>query len=196
MINMSRISHDIVRVVPRWWTSVRRLYTLGPEHTNLHAAALFWFEQQHRQPEISLYPTLEEAIPELLDNPEGALLACAAYPRLHELIFRHVNKLDMAGCFWMPTYPMVLAQRPGRQLSVIATHTAPQDLVPESAQRRFTTSNAQAAQDCADGLADGCITTRPAALSHDLIIVRDFGPIGMAFTLHVHRSLGDRGEDA
>jgi hypothetical protein len=46
-------------------------------------------------------------------------------------------------------------------------------------------SNARAALDCASGQVDGCITTLPAMESNGLELLRDFGPVAMAFTVHV-----------
>ena len=57
--------------------------------------------------------------------------------------------------------------------------------MPGGAELMLVTSNARAAQLCAEGRVDACITTQPAAEQHGLQVLKDFGPVPMDFTLHV-----------
>jgi hypothetical protein len=166
---------------------VRELHTLGPVATNCHRAARRWFRLRKRKGLVVLRPTLEEAVAEMPQDGRAALLACIAYPRLNDIVFRNLGRLRLADCLIMPTFDMVLAAREaGDHLGSVACHPAPQLLVPAGARAvQFTTSNAQAAADCAAGLADACITTRQAAALHNLVILRNFGPVDMGFTVHV-----------
>jgi hypothetical protein len=166
---------------------VRQLHTLGPAATNCHRAARRWFRLRGRKGRVVLHATLEEAVDAMPRDGRAALLACIAYPRLHDIIFRNLGRLRLADCLIMPTFDMVLAARaPGDALGSVACHPAPQLLVPACAGAvRLTTSNAQAAADCAAGLADACITTRRAAALHNLVVLRNFGPVDMGFTVHV-----------
>jgi prephenate dehydratase len=116
--------------------------------------------------------------------PGHALLACAVYPQLHTLVFSNLHRIALADAFVMPTFEMVLASRDGHSPDVVATHPAPQGLVPEGRKRVLVNSNAQAAIDCAEGRTDGCITTSKAAAAHGLKIVSNHGAVPMVFTLH------------
>jgi hypothetical protein len=69
----------------------------------------------------------------------------------------------------------------------VASHPAPASLAPHGAEFRLSTSNSQAAQDCAAGLVDACITTRAAMDAYGLRLARDFGPVSMGFTVHAQR---------
>jgi hypothetical protein len=171
---------------------VRELHTLGPSATNCHRAARQWFRLRGRKGRVVLHATLEEAVAGMPRDGRAALMACIAYPRLHDLIFRNLGQLRLADCLIMPTFDMVLAARVAGGLpGSVVCHPAPQLLVPAGASEvRFTTSNAQAAADCAAGLADACITTRQAAALHSLVVLRNFGPVDMGFTVHVVASEG------
>ena len=58
---------------------------------------------------------------------------------------------------------------------------------------RLSTSNSQAAQDCAAGLVDGCITTGAAMEQYGLELARDFGSLSMGFTIHARSQRGPEG---
>ena len=164
---------------------VTSLHTLGPAGTNCELSARWWFERQGRCGEVVLYPSLEEAARGALASPGGALLAPAAYPDLHTLIYSHVDQLFVADSMVMATHRMVLARRPGTGVPVtVASHPAPVALLGDSMAVTLVASNSQAAEDCADGLVDASITTGVAMELHGLELVRDFGPVSMAFTVH------------
>lgn len=164
---------------------VTSLHTLGPDGTNCALAAGRWFEGQGRHGHVILYRTLEDAAQGALATPGGALLAPAAYPELNTLIYSNVDHLFVADSIVTATHRMVLARRPGTGEPVhVASHPAPVALVGEGMVVRLVTSNAQAAIDCAAGLADACITTDAAMELYGLELVRDFGPVAMAFTVH------------
>jgi prephenate dehydratase len=175
---------------------VRRIHTLGPQGTNCEAAALEWFARRGVEGEVLLYRTLESAIPAVDGDPEGALLGCVVYPDLHTLVFRNLATLTLADCFVMHTHDMVLAARGDDYPRSVATHPAPESLIPAAIHdRRLVTSNAEAARVCARGEVDGCITTGVAAHANGLRIVTDFGRVAMGFTIHVpaRASLGSTG---
>lgn len=173
------IEPDLARVVT--------IRTLGPPGTNCEAAAYEWFTRAGWSGRVVLHRTLEEAAERLADNDDGreALLGCVVYPDLHQLVFNNLASMTLADVFIMPTHPMVLASRDSTPPTTVATHPAPQNLVPTGIQRVLTTSNSQAAEECAAGSVDGCITTRPAAEYRGLRVVTDFGPVQMGFTIHV-----------
>ena len=160
------------------------IHTLGPEGTNLAAAAGEWFRRQGREGRTILHRTVEEAVDSMPKSSGHGLLTCAVYPDLHNIVFRNLARLRFVDSFIWPTLPMLLASRDGSWPSVVSTHPAPRSLVPEGLDIVLTTSNSQAAADCAESKTDGCITTAAAAEKHGLKIIHDFGPVPMVFTLH------------
>jgi prephenate dehydratase len=165
------------------------LHTLGPTGTNCEAAAYHWLKQRGCEAgRVLLYETLEKAIVGVLNEPhDSALVGCVVYPRLHEIIFKNLDSMSLRECFVMPTHRMVLAGTSGRPISTVLSHPAPVnliDLIEPDIQVRMVSSNAAAAQACARGDADACITTIVAAEASKLEILKDFGPIPMGFTIH------------
>ncbi|GHE48744.1 hypothetical protein GCM10018785_17920 [Streptomyces longispororuber] len=167
---------------------IRYLHTLGPSGTNLESAAHLWFRRRGRTGEgrVVLHTSLEEAMAGVPRTGEHALLACAVYPELHTLVFGNLRHCRMVDCFLWPTFEMVLAVAPGTSAEprTVATHPAPAGLVAPTSERQLVTSNAQAAIDCADGKAEGCVTTVVAARAHGLRVVRSFGEVPMVYTVH------------
>jgi|SRR5579875_1614929 len=170
-----------------------QVHTLGPTGTNCEAAARFWLcRRRDNGGTIVLHPSLESAVPAVLGTPgDAVLLACVVYPRLHEIVFRNLAHMELRECFVMPTHRMVLATRStsltesSKLFGSIASHPAPVDLIADSeADVRMARSNSEAAQICARGETDGCITTVVAANANDLAIVKDFGSVQMGFTIH------------
>lgn len=176
-------------------SALLQVHTLGPAGTNCEAAARFWIDKRRKnRGTIVLHPSLESAVPAVLETSGNAvLLACVVYPRLHEIVFRNLAHLELKECFVVPTYRMVLAARsmlregsPG-PFGSIASHPAPVDLIAGSAADiRMARSNSEAAQVCARGETDACITTVVAANSNDLTIVKDFGSVQMGFSIHAN----------
>ncbi|WP_409180693.1 hypothetical protein F9C11_29940 [Amycolatopsis sp. VS8301801F10] len=169
-----------------------RIHTLGPAGTNCEAAARHYLEKNgYRDGSVVLYDTLEDAVEHVLDEPaDSALLGCIVYPRLHEIVFDHLDSLALRECFTMPTHRMVLAKPAGSPeigpRSTVLCHPAPVQLLDgRGLDVRLATSNAAAARQCAAGEADACITTIVAAGAAGLDIVEDFGPVPMGFSIHV-----------
>lgn len=163
--------------------AIRHIHTLGPPGTNLEAAAYAWLAGRDGG-EVSLYPSLESALDVVPHQSIHAIMACAVYPDLHTLVFSNLKSLEMVDSFVMPTHNMVLASRTADEPRLVATHPAPAGLVPSTARRRIVLSNSQAAIDCHEGRVDACITTIVAARERHLIILEDFGPVPMVFTVH------------
>jgi len=181
----ARIPRQATKNISNALAEVKLIRTLGPQGTNCEKAAHFWFRNRRIDGEVALHATLEDAVEHLKKEKNSALLACAVYPDLHTLVFSNLNWLALADSFIIPTYNMLLASRGTGQPKTVATHPAPQGLVPKDADTILVTSNAQAARDCAQGLVEGCITTQPAAEQYGLQILRDFGPVPMDFTVHL-----------
>lgn len=161
------------------------LHTLGPPGTNLEAAAYEWFRRAGRHGGVHLHRTLEEALPKIQTGGTCALVACAVYPALHTLVFDNLDRLEMVDSFVFPTFRMVLASRDDREITTVSAHPAPRGLVGAGPVVRLSTSNAEAASECAAGLVDACVTTSAAAESHGLRIRDDFGAVSMVYTIHL-----------
>ncbi|MCY0928061.1 bacilysin biosynthesis protein BacA [Streptomyces sp. H27-H1] len=163
---------------------VRHLHTLGPHGTNLEAASHEWLSRRGIDGTVELHSSIESALEAVPDDGRHALTACAVYPTLHTLVFSNLHRLHMIDSFVMPTHRMVLASSGTPVPATVASHPAPEGLVPEHAEIREVLSNSQAARDCAEGLVEGCVTTIVAAENNGLRVLRDFGPVPMVFTVH------------
>ncbi len=175
---------------------IHTIHTLGPQGTNLGAAARLWLTRRGQGGRVVLHRTVEDAALAMPDTASDALLTCAVYPDLHHLVFSNLTRFAFVDSFIFPTFPMVLASRDGLLPRTVATHPAPQGLVPTSITRVLTTSNAQAARDCLEGRTEGCITTLTALRAAGLKIVKDFGPVPMVYTLHGQVDTHDPGPSA
>jgi hypothetical protein len=163
---------------------IRTIHTLGPIGTNLNAAAKEWFSRNQVECDVRLHNTIESAIDNMPLDRVHALLTCAVYPNLYNVVFTNLSRLSFIDTFIWPTFPMLLASRDGSRPKLVATHPAPQSLVPSDMDRVLTTSNSQAALDCINGKVDGCITTMDALELYGLQIVENYGAVPMVFTLH------------
>lgn len=172
-------------------TSLRTIHTLGPVGTNCQMAAHEWFKKnQIENGTVRLYDTLEEAV---LNVKKGeALLACVVYPKLHNLVFENLGEMEFKETFITNTYDMVLAAKDKNIDGIVklASHPAPVDLV---SKYKFiithVSSNSAAAIEVAKGNFDGCITTIEAAKQHDLLVLENFGPVPMGFSLHTMKAV-------
>ncbi|MFW8634774.1 prephenate dehydratase [Cribrihabitans pelagius] len=163
---------------------VERIHTLGPSGTNCEKAALAWAGRKCPNAGICLHRSMEQAASAVAGRPRSVLLSVVAYPQLHSIIYEHLGNLRLIDVFIMNTDNMVLASSTGEMPALCATHPAPEKLLPPAMQRIYAASNVLAAADCAEGRADGCITTLCAAKRYGLAILRSFGPVPMGFTIH------------
>ncbi|WP_344125167.1 hypothetical protein [Luedemannella flava] len=162
------------------------IHTLGPSGTNLEKAAHRWFADRRRQGTVVLHGEVEDGLDVMKFDGTEAILACAVYPRLHDLVFSNLHRLEMADSFILDTYDMVLATRPDQgPVTTIITHPAPSCLVADRGTITYASSNSVAAAECAAGRYDACVTTGQAAQAEGLRTLENFGPVPMVFTLHV-----------
>ncbi|MFJ9691485.1 bacilysin biosynthesis protein BacA [Kitasatospora sp. NPDC101183] len=168
------------------------IHTLGPTGTNLEKAAHHWFAERDRPGAVVLHAEVEHGLDAMRFDGSEAILACAVYPRLHDLVFSNLHRLVMVDSFLLDTHHMVLAGRTAdTPLSAIVTHPAPSCLVSARGPISYASSNSQAAALCAAGRYDACVTTGPAARAAGLTVVEDFGPVPMVFTLHLGIPYGE-----
>ncbi|WLQ33672.1 bacilysin biosynthesis protein BacA [Streptomyces castrisilvae] len=168
------------------------IHTLGPMGTNLEKAAHHWLAGRGIAGDVTLHTEVEDGLDAMAFDGTEAILACAVYPRLHDLVFQNLHRLEMADSFILDTHDMVLAGRPDHSgTATIVSHPAPSSLVAGLGDVTLTSSNSRAAALCAAGQYDACVTTGPAAAAEGLRLIRNFGPVPMIFTLHVGRTPGD-----
>jgi hypothetical protein len=178
-------THSVAGILQWSPSDVTTIHTLGPTGTNLEMAAHRWLRRQGRDGTVVLHAQVEDGLDSMRFDGSDAILACAVYPRLHDLVFQNLHRLAMVDSFILDTYEMVLATRPGqRSVATIVTHQAPSSLVASRGQVSLSSSNSRAAADCAAGLYDACLTTDRAARSAGLRVIESFGPVPMVFTLH------------
>ncbi|GGQ69905.1 type 2 periplasmic-binding domain-containing protein [Couchioplanes azureus] len=178
-------------------SQVTTIHTLGPTGTNLEKAAHRWFAERRRAGRVVLHAEVEDGLDVMRFDGTEAILACAVYPRLHDLVFENLHRLAMADSFILDTYDMVLATRPGQgPIKTVITHPAPSCLVAGRGEIAYASSNSVAAAECAAGRYDACVTTDRAALTEGLHTVENFGPVPMVFTLHVGKASDDSREVA
>ncbi|MFE2554931.1 bacilysin biosynthesis protein BacA [Streptomyces sp. NPDC059352] len=169
----------------RTLSRVARIHTLGPSGTNLEKAAHHWFAERDLAGTVVLHSEVEDGLDVMAFDGTEAILACAVYPRLHDLVFGNLHRLEMVDSFILDTHDMVLAGRPGQtDVATIVSHPAPSCLVADRGTVSFASSNSRAAALCAAGEFDACVTTDRAADSEGLRVVENFGPVPMVFTLH------------
>lgn len=182
-------------------------YALGPAGTNISQAAVQWSRRmgvEHKS-EVILCTTPEDAVRQAREISEPGVLplfwTCAVYFRENELFFENPDTLPFLFAETMNLDEMQLAVRhENRALSpgmLVASHLSPAPLVKEAALKVVqANSNAAAAQMCASGKVDACITTESARRIHSLRQVHSFGSPPMVFfggtTKHGIAVLGDR----
>ena len=130
----------------------------------------------------------------------GVFWTCAVYYNLNRIFFENPNVYPFFVTVVMPLDEMQLAVRPetiqqwdGRVLErrkewqgkmQIAAHPSPSPLVQELLQESAlvkANSNAHAAEMCADGQVEMCITTEKARKIYDLVKLHSFGSPDMLF---------------
>lgn len=159
--------------------------TLGPEGTNSELAAKWYIAQRGLRADVILTATPEDSVRCIVEGQADVAIACAVYPRLNHLVFDNLGKVTISDCFRFSTDEMVLARSPSAAgLTTVLSHPAPRTLIEGNGYDiRESTSNSAAARACAAGESDGCITTRNAADSNGLVIVRSFGAIPMGWVV-------------
>ncbi|MFJ2418271.1 type 2 periplasmic-binding domain-containing protein [Streptomyces brevispora] len=192
--NSTDLKHDGERALSR----VTVIHTLGPSGTNLEKAAHHWLAERGTAGKVVLHAEVEDGLDAMAFDGTEAILACAVYPRLHDLVFMNLRRLEMVDSFILDTHDMVLAGRPDHAaMTTIVSHPAPSSLVAELGDVTLTSSNSLAAALCAAGQYDACVTTGAAAANEGLRLIENFGPVPMVFTLHVGRAFaGDSSSGA
>jgi len=185
-----------------------RSYVLGPAGTNISQANEKWMERMdiRHKTQTLFFDTPEDCLLRaraftsapnkvgLFTNAcdIGIFWTCAVYYALHNIFFENPDVFPFFANEVMCLDEMQLATRKdllsfiqGEHIPtswVVATHPSPMPLV----RGRFhdivsANSNAHAADLCAQGIVDVCVTTESARASRDLVKLFSFGSPEMIF---------------
>lgn len=172
-------------------------YALGPAGTNISQAAERWAERMgvSGKTEIILCETpeasLEQARAVDTEGVIGLFGTCAVYYALNTLFFQNPAALPFFAEEVMFLDEMQLAAKADRAGEVegkvpsdwrVASHPSPAPLVRNlGCHVELVNSNAQAADECAQGRVELCITTESARQSRGLVKLHSFGSPAMVF---------------
>lgn len=181
-------------------SSIRKIinYVLGPAGTNMGQACEKWIEEMGigDKTEIIFCATPEESIEKARSVCEEGHVAlfwtCAVYNCLCNVFFQNPDTLTFFIEEVMYLDEMQLAAKPEKVCEInegvipkhwrIYSHPSPAPLVRETGCTvELTTSNAKAAELCAAGKSDACITTESARKIYNLATLHKFGSPKMVF---------------
>ena len=178
---------------------VKRIHSfvLGPAGTNISQASDQWlkrmglWEKSSTQLCITPEESLEKALMVTAAGEMGLFWTCAVYFKLNELFFRNPDVLPFFVQERMALDRMQLATRQELMREAqagfpkawtIASHLSPSPLILDTGCGvRQTNSNAAAAELCASGQTELCVTTESARMLHGLRTVFEFGSPEMIF---------------
>lgn len=172
-------------------------YALGPAGTNISQAAARWAERMGvlEKTDIILCKTPEASLEKARAVDEEGVIGlfgtCAVYYALNTLFFENPSTLPFFAQEIMFLDEMQLATRAdcAKAMDVkvpgawrVASHPSPAPLVRNlGCAVELVNSNAQAADECAQGKVELCITTESARQSRKLVKLHSFGSPPMVF---------------
>jgi len=169
-----------------------RFFILGPEGTNIEIASKQWANQLRiaDKSKFYFYETPEICVEKakLINDIDifPIFVTCAVYYKLDSLFFSNPDCYTFIHHYYMKLDRMQLSSRekvdkiPAEW--IIASHPSPKGLVSDLPNKLYeTTSNSKAAQLCAEGKVDACITTETARKFYKLETLHVFGSGVMVF---------------
>lgn len=173
-------------------------FVLGPDGTNMVQACKQWISKTgiEYKAEIVLCETPEESIERAREICEDGHIAifwtCAVYNRLFNVFFENPDTLTFFIQIAMNLDEMQLAIKEEKSEEIkngeipmdwkVASHPSPAPLLNScGCEVVLTTSNAKAAELCANSKVDICITTESARKIYGLQLVYRFGSPKMVF---------------
>lgn len=170
------------------------VFVLGPKGTNISQASENWLMEigvSHKS-ETILCETPEEEIKNAMEIDEEGVIPifslCAVYFDLCNLYFQYNTNYFFLTHYYMRLDHMQLASKTKtidelKDNALVASHLSPSMLISNTNCVRINAkSNAHAAQMCADGLVDACITTEESRRIYNLNQLFEFGSPYMLFT--------------
>lgn len=178
-----------------------RMHALGPAGTNIHQASERYIARHGLTEKTELIvhdrgiepPEYAECAAR--EKEEGVLplhMECAVYYGMRELFCKRMHEAVFADHEYMPLDEMQLAANnhspKNDEILKLASHPSPVDLVHPwlrsgTVQHQKASSNADAALQVCDGVADVCITTESARRLYGLEKIHSFGSPMMVFTV-------------
>ncbi len=170
-----------------------KIFSLGPEGTNIIKATRQWVEKtgiSHKS-EYIYCDTPEEEVEKAREVKESGVFPiialCAVYYKLNDLYFNYEDCYFFMHHYYMPLDKLQLAAREEVETIpedwTIAVHPSPKPLITGLKNKTVkANSNSSAAQLCAAGIANACITTEEAKTAYSLKTLHSFGAPNMLFT--------------
>lgn len=171
-----------------------KIFALGPEGTNIGAAAKHWAKEYgfYEKSEIIFCNTPDEELRKAEEIKDDKILPiftlCAVYYKLYEMYFKHYNLYFFLHHYYMELDEMQLVSRHQKTENIpdcwtIASHPSPSPLISNLKNKIiYVSSNSEAAKKCAEGAVDACITTESARIIYSLNKLHSFGSPTMLFT--------------
>jgi len=167
-------------------------YILGPEGTNIEMASKKWANHLKIDSKSKFYyyetPEICANKAKLINHPNifPIFVTCAVYYKLDTLFFLNPDCYTFIHHYYMKLDQMQLAAKRNTDKIpaewVIASHPSPKSLILHLSNKIYeTTSNSKAAQLCAEGMVDACITTETARKLYNLKTLHIFGSAVMIF---------------
>lgn len=175
-----------------------RHFVLGPPGTNIDQASHRWAKENkllHKSKFIyceTPEKEIEEAKKITNDKVFPLFWTCAVYFNLYKVFFENPDTVPFLIVYSMKLDTMQLCTREEKIKEIkdgkipsslkIASHPSPAPLLnPLKCKVLLTTSNAKAAELCAQGEVEACITTEKARKIHGLVRIHKFGSPWMVF---------------
>lgn len=159
--------------------------TLGPTYSNSEHAAEHFLKVSNEEGKVVLFATPEKAISALISGDVDHCILCIVYPDLNHIVFQNLDKIQISSVYCFPTLNMVVAGNKNGKKA--CTHPAPVDLLGDSYDIDFVSSNSDAALRVKAGEYDICVTTLVAAKKNGLPIVFDYGVVNMGWSVFSRR---------
>jgi len=197
--NLPQDPDEIARILVSSAVREVRCFALGPAGTNIAQACERWLRRLGIEDKstMTLCPTPEDSVVAARREtaPERGILGifwtCAVFDREKEVFFKNpdvypffVQEIMLLDEMQLATRPELAAVYDGAIPAHwrIASHPSPApllEMLPSTV--RLARSNADAAEICAAGETEACITTESARQIHGLVKIHSFGSPPMVF---------------
>lgn len=171
-----------------------KIFALGPDGTNIYQASKAWIKNMNieEKSDIILCSTPEEEVMKSMEIKEDSVIPifalCTVYYNLCNLFFKYCNNYFFLSHFYMQLDSMQLASKKKTleelgEHAIVARHLSPRMILEDTSYEFIdANSNAHAAQLCAEGKVEACITTETAKNIYNLNTIQMFGSPVMLFT--------------
>ena len=188
---------ELIEIFQRGEIREIRHFVLGPPGTNIDQAARKWTKENnlfHRSKFVyceTPEKEIEEAKKIKDDKVFPVFWTCAVYYKLYKVFFENPDIASFLIVYSMRLNRMQFCTREEKAKEIkngipshwkIAAHQSPAPLLNSlKCKVLLTTSNSKAAEICAQGRVDACITTEKARQLYGLVKIHEFGSPMMVF---------------